>query len=315
MRYPASEKLEIVRLVEQSPLPVCRTLTKLGIPRATFYRWYDRYSGGGPEALTDRSPRPDRVWNRIPDDVRQHIIQLAIQEPALSPRELAVRFTDSQSYFVSEASVYRLLKAHDLIASPAFIVIKAADAFQRQDHRTQPAVADRFHLSQGDRLGLVLPVHRARRLLPLYRRLEAVHDDESRGCHRYPRSGAAGLRFARSQAHATAAALVRQRVQLHRGRSRQVARRPQDQAPARRPLSSNDPGQDRALAPDSQKPHPAGKLLPARRPRNPNRGLRRRLQPPPLPREHRQSHPGRRLLRTRPNHPGRTRKDQATDHC
>ena len=84
MRYPASEKLEIIRLVEQSSLPVRRTLTKLGIPRATFYRWYDRYSGGGPEALTDRSPRPDRVWNRIPDDVRQRIIQMAIQEPALS---------------------------------------------------------------------------------------------------------------------------------------------------------------------------------------------------------------------------------------
>ena len=71
MRYPASEKLEIIRLVEHSSLPVRRTLTKLGIPRATFYRWYDRYSGGGPEALTDRSPRPDRVWNRIPDEVRQ----------------------------------------------------------------------------------------------------------------------------------------------------------------------------------------------------------------------------------------------------
>ena len=68
--------------------------------------------------------RPDRVWNRIPDAVRQQIIKLALDEPALSPRELAVRFTDSESYFVSEASVYRLLKAHDLIASPAFIVIK-----------------------------------------------------------------------------------------------------------------------------------------------------------------------------------------------
>jgi putative transposase len=136
MRYPASEKLEIIRLVEQSSLPVRRTLSKLGIPRATFYHWYDRYSAGGPEALTDRSPRPDRVWNRIPDEVRQRIIQLAIEEPALSPRELAVRFTDNQSYFVSEASVYRLLKAHDLIASPAFIVIKAADAFK--DKTTAP---------------------------------------------------------------------------------------------------------------------------------------------------------------------------------
>ena len=130
MRYPASEKLEIIQLVEQSPLPVRHTLAKLGIPRATFYRWYDRHSRGGPEALNDRSPRPDRVWNRIPDGVRESLIQLALDEPALSPRELAVRFTDNESYFVSEASVYRLLKAHNLIASPAFIVVKAADAFK-----------------------------------------------------------------------------------------------------------------------------------------------------------------------------------------
>jgi len=53
-----------------------------------------------------------------------------LDEPELSPRELAVRFTDTKSYFVSEASVYRLLKAHDLITSPAFIVIKAADEFR-----------------------------------------------------------------------------------------------------------------------------------------------------------------------------------------
>ncbi|HEX5735430.1 MAG TPA: IS3 family transposase [Blastocatellia bacterium] len=136
MRYPASEKLEIIRLVEQSPLPVRHTLEKLGIPRATFYRWYDLYQTGGPEALDDRSPRPDRVWNRIPDNVREQIRTLALDEPALSPRELAVRFTDTESYFVSEASVYRLLKVLDLIASPAFIVIKAADEFR--DKTTAP---------------------------------------------------------------------------------------------------------------------------------------------------------------------------------
>jgi transposase InsO family protein len=136
MRYPAAEKLEIIRLVEQSPLPVRRTLAQLGIPPATFYRWYDRYHHGGPAALNDRSPRPDRVWNRIPDAMRDNLIQLALDEPALSPRELAVRFTDTQNYFVSEASVYRLLKAHNLIASPAFIVIKASDAFK--DKTTAP---------------------------------------------------------------------------------------------------------------------------------------------------------------------------------
>ena len=136
MRYPASEKMEIIRLVEQSPLPVRHTLAKLGIPRATFYRWYDHYQAAGPEALDDRSPRPDRVWNRIPDNVRERIRLLALDEPALSPRELAVRFTDTERYFVSEASVYRLLKALDLIASPAFIVVKAADEFR--DKTTAP---------------------------------------------------------------------------------------------------------------------------------------------------------------------------------
>ena len=130
MRYPSSEKLEIIRLVEQSHLPVKRTLDTLGVPRTTFYRWYDRYLSGGVEALEDRCPKPGHVWNRIPDDIRERIVDLALEEPELSPRELAVRFTDTQSYFVSEASVYRLLKAHDLITSPAFVVIKAADEFR-----------------------------------------------------------------------------------------------------------------------------------------------------------------------------------------
>ncbi len=57
------------------------------------------------------------------------VLEIALQEPELSPRELAVSFVDQQQYFVSEASVYRLLKAHDLITSPAFILMKAADSF------------------------------------------------------------------------------------------------------------------------------------------------------------------------------------------
>jgi putative transposase len=130
MRYPASEKLEIIQLVEQSHLPAKRTLDTLGIPRTTFYRWYDRYLTGGVEALQDRAPMPGRVWNRIPDDIRQRIIDLALDVPELTPRELAVRFTDTQNYFVSESSVYRLLKAYDLITSPAFAVIKAANEFK-----------------------------------------------------------------------------------------------------------------------------------------------------------------------------------------
>jgi transposase-like protein len=136
MRYPASEKLEIIRLVERSHLPVRRTLDKLGIPSTTFYRWYDRYRAFAEAGLEDRTSGPGRVWNRIPDNVRRQIVDLALDEPELSPRELAVTFTDTKGYFVSEASVYRLLKAHDLITSPAFVVIKAADEFR--DKTTAP---------------------------------------------------------------------------------------------------------------------------------------------------------------------------------
>jgi len=136
MRYPASEKLEVIKLVEQSHLSARRLLGKLGIPRTTFYRWYDLYQTGGVDALEDKSPKPGRVWNRIPDEVRDKVIDLALNEPELAPRELAVRFTDTQRYFVSESSVYRLLKAQDLITSPAFVVIKAADEFK--DKTTSP---------------------------------------------------------------------------------------------------------------------------------------------------------------------------------
>ena len=135
MRYPASEKLEIIRIVEQSHLPARKTLDQLGIPRRTFYRWYDRYLEGGPEALTDRPSTPSKVWNRIPENIHDQIIELALEQSELSPRELAVRFTDEKRYFVSEATVYRLLKAHDLIASPAYVVVKAADRFHTQTTR------------------------------------------------------------------------------------------------------------------------------------------------------------------------------------
>ena len=129
MRYAAAEKLEIIRLVERSSLSVKRTLAQIGIPKSTFYAWYDRYLEGGAERLKDGKPAPQRVWNKLPDTVSQAIVDLALEEPELSPRELATTFVDQQKYFVSEASVYRLLKAHDLITSPAFILMKAADTF------------------------------------------------------------------------------------------------------------------------------------------------------------------------------------------
>ena len=80
----------------------------MGIPRTTFYRWCDRYLQRGEAGLKDQPPKPKHVWNRIPDTVRRKVIKLALKETELSPRELAVTFTDKEKYFVSEASTYPL---------------------------------------------------------------------------------------------------------------------------------------------------------------------------------------------------------------
>jgi len=76
MRYPASEKLEIIRTVEASHLPAKQTLAMIGIPSSTYYDWYARWVEGGVDALADRSPRPRSVWNRIPDNIRKPLSTL-----------------------------------------------------------------------------------------------------------------------------------------------------------------------------------------------------------------------------------------------
>ena len=163
---------------------------------------YDGFLKRGAIALADQSPKPNHVWNRIPDDVRGKVIKLALEATELSPRELAVRFTDTESYFVLEASLYRLLKAHDLVTSPACIVIKAAGAFKDKTTAinqlllsgmmTCPAGqwADGLYLAEGYWLGLVLSLNHPGRLFPLYHLVEAVQEHESRR-----RDGHAGLGF------------------------------------------------------------------------------------------------------------------------
>jgi putative transposase len=84
MRYPASEKAELIKIVEQSHLSARKTLEQIGVPRATFYRWYEQYQAGGPEALEDRLSQPSRIWNRIPDEIRTQIVDLALEQPELS---------------------------------------------------------------------------------------------------------------------------------------------------------------------------------------------------------------------------------------
>ena len=135
MRHSAFEKMEVIRIVGESDLSVRRTLQLLGIPRTTFYRWHRRYELGGFDALKDRKPRPPQAWNQISQSKRDEIVDLALERTDLSPRQIAFHFTDQQRYFVSESSVYRILREYDLLASPDFEVITAADKFRTPTHR------------------------------------------------------------------------------------------------------------------------------------------------------------------------------------
>jgi len=58
MRYTQAEKMETIRLVEESALSVRRTLQELGINRSTFYAWYRRYAENGYDGLADQKPQP-----------------------------------------------------------------------------------------------------------------------------------------------------------------------------------------------------------------------------------------------------------------
>ena len=73
--------MEIIRLVEQSHLPIKHTLAKTGVSRPTFYRWYDLYRRFGDAGLEDSRAAPKRpAWNRIPDDVRAEILDMALDK-------------------------------------------------------------------------------------------------------------------------------------------------------------------------------------------------------------------------------------------
>ena len=135
MKYSPGEKHEIIRMVEVSSLGVRKTLRQIGVSKSTFYEWYRRYVEDGLEGLKDRTRCPRQFWNRIPECERQSIVELAPERPELSCRQIAVKYTDERGSFVSESSVYRILKACNLIVSPVFAVSSAKDKFQHPTTR------------------------------------------------------------------------------------------------------------------------------------------------------------------------------------
>lgn len=103
-RYPASVTLEIIRTVEASHLPTRQILKMLGIPGSTYRDWCDRWTDGGVDAPADRSPRPKSVWNRIPDKIREDVVDFALEHEDLTPRGLARSTCRGRGYGQDEAS-------------------------------------------------------------------------------------------------------------------------------------------------------------------------------------------------------------------
>jgi putative transposase len=105
MHYSQSEKYEIIRIVEQSDLGVNRTLKELKVNKTTFYNWYNNYLENGYEGLARKASKRKGSWNQINIADRDKVVEIALEKPELSSRELAWYITDNYKYYISESSL------------------------------------------------------------------------------------------------------------------------------------------------------------------------------------------------------------------
>jgi transposase InsO family protein len=135
MKYAQAEKMEIIRMVEESSLSVRKSLEKIGISSSTFYSWYKKYEEHGYDGLAPRHKQPEYIWNAIPEWEKDRVTEVARAYPERSCREIACLVTDRYGYFISESSVYRILKARGLVSAPAYRVISAGEKFEHPTKR------------------------------------------------------------------------------------------------------------------------------------------------------------------------------------
>jgi len=135
MRLNQNEKYEIISLVEKSELGVEATLKEFGIHSSTFYKWYNAYLENGYDGLANKPCIRKQYWNQIPEEEKQLILETALDYPERSSREVTCLFTDIYKRYVSESSVYRILKQQGLITTPSFMLMKASDEYKDKTHR------------------------------------------------------------------------------------------------------------------------------------------------------------------------------------
>lgn len=128
----AKEKEEILSLVADSGLPCRRALAQLGLPRSTYYRWLKRQTEG---RLEDRKGGSSIPWNKISPEEEARVMSEARASPGLSCRQLAWKVTDSGQTYISESTVYRILKREGLIKPAELVGFKAGKEYHRKTKR------------------------------------------------------------------------------------------------------------------------------------------------------------------------------------
>jgi putative transposase len=128
----AVEKGRILTLVSRSGLPRRRALAHLGLPKSTYYRWLKRQSEGRLQDNKGGSPLP---WNKLKPEEKSKILTLARTSPELSARQLALQLVDCEGWYVSESTVYRILKREGLIKPAEVVGFKAGKEYHRKTKR------------------------------------------------------------------------------------------------------------------------------------------------------------------------------------
>ncbi len=128
----AQGKAEIIALVTGSGLPCRRALAQLGLPRSTYYRWLKRQTEG---RLQDRKGGSSLPWNKVSPEEEAVVLAEARASPELSCRQLAWKVTDTGQSYISESTVYRILKREGLIKPAEIIGFKADKEYRRKTKR------------------------------------------------------------------------------------------------------------------------------------------------------------------------------------
>ena len=89
-------------------------LEAVKVPRPTYYRWKKRYEEGGTKGL-ERRGRPQGSWNRLEPQEEARALEVAKAHPELTSRLISVKLLDEDGIYVSESTLFRMLKERGLI--------------------------------------------------------------------------------------------------------------------------------------------------------------------------------------------------------